>query len=128
MKRILSVVALLVLAACNGERLVEPPPYRDAVRVEGRFYLLHDDRVLTAQDQAGLGPDYALVARRLACSGVWVDRRGALRDECGMRDGDATDLQPGTALRALHPDPAGQRLVAVREGRLLVFHAYFPPD
>lgn len=128
MKRILPILVLLLLAACNREGPMEPPPYRDAVRVGGWYYLLSSDRPLAPEDEALLGPAYATVQFRVECAGVWVDEDGLLQDECGLRNGEATGLEAGTVLRPLNPQPPEQRLAAVREGRLLVFHVYYPLD
>ena len=131
MKILVHTLLLLALGACcsAGPTAAEAAP-RHAVRVEGRYYLLFRNEVLSPQDGTQLlGPEYARVLRRVeACPGVAL-RGTVIDDPCGLQDGDASALLPaGTTLHPVRGVPPGQGLAATHEGRFLVFGAWYPPD
>lgn len=125
--RIVAALALLVLGACCCGPPTEPEQRRHAVRLEGRYYLLASDEAFVPAAGAALGAEHARVERMIDCDGVIV-RDAGIEDPCGFRDGDSDVLPAGTTLHPVDDVPAGQRLAAVRDGRLMIFHAHFPPD
>lgn len=125
--RIPVLLALLALGACCGVTSPEPQPVH-AVRLGSWYYLQVQDRPANAPGGPVLGPEYARVARRIACDGVIHTGGGQIEDPCGLQDGDSDVLPAGTTLHPVDGIPGGQRVGAVLDGRLLVFAVHFPPD
>lgn len=116
-------------ACCCGPPPTEPGERVHAVRVSGWYYLLASDEPIPPQDRAVLGPEYARVSRLVPCGdGVIHYGNGRVEDPCGLQPGESTVLPAGTTLHPVDNIPAGQRLGAVHQGRLLIFVVYFPPD
>jgi hypothetical protein len=129
LKRIPILLALVALGACCCGPLTgtEPQPTH-AVRLHEWYYLLVDDQPVPAQDGPVLGPEYARVARRIDCNGVFHTGNGHIDDPCGFQEGDSDLLPAGTTLHPVDGIPGGQRLGAVLDGRLLLFAIHYPPD
>lgn len=127
LKRIPVLLALLALGACCCGLTESQPRPVHAVRLNQWFYLLVEDRPAVESGPV-LGPEYARVLRRIECHGVIHAGHGHIRDPCGFQDGDSDLLPAGTTLHPVGDVPAGQRLAAVLEGRLLIFAVHFPPD
>jgi hypothetical protein len=124
---VLAVLLASSLGACCCGPPTEPNPRRHAVRLEGRYYLLFSDTPAPTQGGPAMGAEYARVARQVPCEGI-ILRTPAIEDPCDLQDGDSSVLPAGTTLHPVDGLPAAQRLGAVSAGRLLLFHAYFPPD
>jgi hypothetical protein len=128
MIRITPIFLLLALAGCDGP-VAPDHEVRDAVRLQGLYYVLTRDEPLQPQDAGQvLGPEHARVLRQVAgCDGVVLLDPG-IGDPCGLRDGDSNRLPAQTPLHAPPGVPAGQQVATAYGGRFLVFTAYFPPD
>lgn len=124
---VLAVLALFSLGACCCGVPTDTGERRHAVMVEGRYYLYFSDVPMPAQGGPVLGAEHARVARQISCAGIILRDQG-IEDPCGFQDGDSSMLPTGTTLHPVDDVPAKQRLGAVWDGRLFLFHAFFPPD
>lgn len=129
--RRLSLACLPLLAACAGDPATPRWEERDAVKLNGIYYVLAADEAITPGDEAWrarLGAGHATVARHVPCGGVRVRRDGwGIQDPCGLRAGDSNVLAAGTPLYA-DAEFGLQRVLAVHGDRLLSFNGAFPPD
>lgn len=125
------VLAVLpLLAACTSDPAAPRWDARDAVKLNGIYFLLAGDESITPGGDAGtrLGVAHGTVLRRVPCDGVRVRRDGwGIQDPCGLQPGDSNVLAAGTTLYA-DPEVGPQRLLAIHGDRLLTFNGVFPPD